>query len=79
MSTDPALAGRIRRSEDYFIEGRKGLYVSPVVYSVGRESPVLNTSGPVVSNGELLAVMSMPVRRSRLPVECTMIRTNSYR
>lgn len=66
LSTDAALKGRIRSDEDYFQEGLKGTFVSPVIYSVGRESPVLITSGPVVSNGELVAVMSAEMELSDL-------------
>ena len=46
-STDPSQRGRDRREETYFAPGRQGLFTSPVVYSMARETPVLIISGPV--------------------------------
>lgn len=48
VSTDPTLEGRDRREDDYFREGRKGPFISPVHYSLGREEPVLIVSAPVI-------------------------------
>ena len=67
VSTDPTLEGRDRRQEDYYREGRKGPFISPVHYSLGREEPVLIVSAPVVrADGEPQAVFAAELNLSDL-------------
>lgn len=57
-STDGTLLGRSRVGEDYFIEGKEELYVSSVVYSVGREKPILTISTPIFAEDSHLAAVA---------------------
>lgn len=60
LSTDRVQEGRMRGKEDYFLAGRQTLYVSPVTYSVGRESPILVVSVPLLDEDRrLLAVVAV--------------------
>jgi PAS domain S-box-containing protein len=66
-STDPGEVGRVRRDEDYFRYGQQGLYVSPVVYSRGSETPALVVSAPIQDeDDELLAVATVEMNLTDL-------------
>ncbi len=59
-STDATLVGRVRGSENYFISGRDGPYVSPLSYSVGAEAPAVVVAAPVTDpEGVLLGVVAL--------------------
>ena len=67
LSTDPALEGRDRGDEGYFRAGQQGLHASPVLYSLGRETPVLVVSAPLRDNdSSLLAVVAVEMNLSDL-------------
>ena len=66
LSNVPALEGRVRLNEKYFIEGQKGDYTSPVEYSVGSEAPVVYVSAPVNGENELAAVVVVELKISNL-------------
>ncbi|MBD3304788.1 response regulator [candidate division KSB3 bacterium] len=68
FSTDPTQTGRERRTEDYFVRGRQHLYVSPVFYSVGQESPILTISAPIreLEHGALLGVIAVQMNLENL-------------
>jgi signal transduction histidine kinase/FixJ family two-component response regulator len=69
LSTDPTQKGRERKNEEYFLQGQHRLYISPVVYSVGRESPVLTVSAPVQNEShELLAVTAVEMDLANLNI-----------
>ena len=67
LSTDAGEVGRVRRGEDYFVFGKDSLYVSPVVYSVGSEAPVMTVATPLHrEDGELLAVLAVEMNLADL-------------
>ena len=67
ISTDRSLEGRDRSPEDYFQEGLKRLFVSPVHFSLGREEPVLIVAAPYIQgDGEPLAVIAAELNLSNL-------------
>lgn len=67
VASEPILVGRERHSEPYFNLGREQLFIGSIVYSVARETPILNIAAPIKSNaGELLAVVAVEMNLSDL-------------
>ncbi|MBN2305710.1 MAG: sensor histidine kinase [Anaerolineae bacterium] len=59
ISTERSFEGRERGEDDYFLNGQTGLYVSPVLYSVGHEAPLLVVSAPVIYQEQLVGVVAV--------------------
>lgn len=66
ISTDLAQEGRDRSAEDYYLNGRKDLFTTSIVYSVGREKPVLTIGAPLRDVEGTLAVVTVEMEFKHL-------------
>lgn len=67
FATELTHEGRIRFDEDFFTEGSKRLFVSPVAYSVGSEAPVQVVSAPIFNDqGAVMAVAAVELNFDNL-------------
>lgn len=64
LATPMTLEKRIKKNEAFFKKGLEGVFVSPVVYSVGQERPILTLSAPIRLNGktELVVAIEMDLQ-----------------
>ncbi|MBI5935104.1 MAG: GAF domain-containing protein [Chloroflexi bacterium] len=59
VSTDPAEEGKFKENLPFFSNGRNGLYVQNVYYSIALQRPAMTASAPIrTDDGRLLAVLA---------------------
>ena len=66
-ATDSSEEGRSRMDRPYFLEGKKGTYLTPIYFSLELQAPAMTASAPVFSgDGKLLAVLAGRVNLKEL-------------
>ena len=66
-ATDPSEEGKPRMDRPYFLEGKKGTYLTPVYFSAELQAPAMTAAAPVFSReGGLLGVLAGRVNLKEL-------------